>query len=96
MVTLTCNCGISTSFATNFISPRRRSYKNDDGTTNTTKKKIHLSNRHLLKKRINKVNYTHHLPITENQEDTIKAAECNFDNVTREYIQSEKVVQPYE
>jgi hypothetical protein len=92
MITLPCNRMISTSFATNIIAPSRRTCQSDKVTTHTTK--IHLTNLHLLKTRMDDNLKLHiHFPSSVYQQDVITSAEYNFDNITREYLKSQSTVE---
>ncbi|KAH3730452.1 hypothetical protein DPMN_056440 [Dreissena polymorpha] len=91
MLTLPCNCVINTNFGSRIIAPTRRSCPTDDGDGTTTK--LHLTNLHLLKNRIDEEKYSHYFPSSEYNEDAVTGTQFNFDTVTRDYIESEEVVE---
>ncbi|KAH3839802.1 hypothetical protein DPMN_113239 [Dreissena polymorpha] len=92
MVTLPCNCMISTPFATNIVAPSRRTCQNEKDSTDITK--IHLTNLHLLKTRLDyTLKIQIHFPSSVYKQDVITSAEYSFDNITREYLKSQSRVE---
>ncbi|KAH3768262.1 hypothetical protein DPMN_169474 [Dreissena polymorpha] len=88
IVTLPCNCIISTSFATNIVAPSRRTCQNEKVSTDTNR--IHLTNLHLLKTRLaDMLKLPNHFHSSVYQQDVITSAEYSFDNITREYLKSQ-------